>query len=76
MCQSCSCRVHSSGFLGTQEALQRVAFQNVGASIDACRAIGELLTNSAHLRQLHLANNMSDDDVSTVSIEFVARQHL
>lgn len=45
-----------------QAALQRVAFQNVGASIKACRAIAELLPNSAALTQLHLFNNMSDNE--------------
>ena len=46
-----------------QAALQRLAFQNVGASIKACQAIAELLVHSQDLRQLHLANNMSDDEV-------------
>jgi len=40
-----------------------VAFQNVGASIKACRAIAELITNSHALAQLHLFNNMSDNEV-------------
>ena len=29
--------------LGGQEGLERLAFQNVGCSIAACRAVGELL---------------------------------
>lgn len=40
-----------------------MAFQNVGASIKACRAIAELITNSHALAQLHLFNNMSDNEV-------------
>lgn len=50
-----------------QAALQRLAFQNVGASIRACQAIAELVSHSQELRQLHLANNMSDDEVCAIT---------
>lgn len=45
-----------------QAGLRRVAFQNVGASIKACRAIAELLPDAKSLQQLHLFNNMSDNE--------------
>ena len=45
-----------------QVTLQHIAFQNVGCSINACRAVGELLQNSQELRSLHLYNNMSDNE--------------
>ena len=48
--------------LGGQEGLERLAFQNVGCSIAACRAIGELLTHAGSLAALHLHNNMSDNE--------------
>lgn len=48
--------------LGMQEGLERLAFQNVGCSIAACRAIGELLTHAGSLATLHLHNNMSDNE--------------
>ncbi len=43
-------------------ALESLAFQNVGASIRACEAIAELVTDASSLRTLALYNNMSDDD--------------
>lgn len=48
--------------MGGQEGLERLAFQNVGCSIAACRAIGELLTHAGALAALHLHNNMSDNE--------------
>ena len=45
-----------------QDALEEVAFENVGLSIRACQALAELLTKLGHLRTLHFRNNMSDDD--------------
>ena len=51
-----------TGILGAQAGLERLAFQNVGCSIAACRAIGELLTHAGALATLHLHNNMSDDE--------------
>ena len=44
-----------------QTALQELAFQNVGCSIRACQAVGELVRHPQELRRLHLYNNMSDD---------------
>ena len=45
-----------------QDALEEVAFENVGLSIAACRALSELLMQPGHLRLLHFRNNMSDDE--------------
>ena len=44
-----------------QTGLQELAFQNVGCSIRACQAVGELVRHPQQLRRLHLYNNMSDD---------------
>ena len=45
-----------------QDALEEVAFENVGLSIAACRALSELLGKPGALRVLQFRNNMSDDD--------------
>ena len=45
-----------------QAALESVTFHNVGCSVHACQAIGELLTRAQDLRSLALLNNMSDDE--------------
>ncbi len=45
-----------------QTGLQRLAFQNVGCSVHACRAVAELVEHSQDLRRLHLFNNMSGDE--------------
>ena len=50
------------GWAAEQDALEEVAFENVGLSIRACQALAELLAKPGHLRQLHFRNNMSDDD--------------
>lgn len=44
-----------------QPALEQLAFQNVGCSINACSSLAELLQNAQELRSLRLYNNMSDD---------------
>lgn len=44
-----------------QPALQELAFQNVGCSINACTSLAELVQNTQELRSLRLYNNMSDD---------------
>ena len=54
--------VRQIAVLSVQEGLERLAFQNVGCSIAACRAIGELLTHAGSLAALHLHNNMSDNE--------------
>jgi hypothetical protein len=46
-----------------QTRLEALAVQNVGCSIFACKAVAELVASSQHLRQLHLFNNMSDNEV-------------
>jgi hypothetical protein len=56
-----------------QAALERLAFMNVGASVHACAAIEELLTNTQSLRELHLFNNMSDNE-GAVSIAQAGQQ--
>mmetsp|Transcript_20566 Transcript_20566/g.61901 ORF Transcript_20566/g.61901 Transcript_20566/m.61901 type:complete len:518 (+) Transcript_20566:140-1693(+) len=68
-------RAFASGLQG-QAALQRLAFQNVGASIRACQAIAELVSHSQELRQLHLANNMSDDEGAAAIAELLQRAPL
>lgn len=45
-----------------QEALESIAFQNVGCSVHGCAAVDELMRNSQRLRRLHLYNNMSGDE--------------
>ena len=42
-------------------ALEQLAFQNVGCSINACTCLAELIQNAQELRSLRLYNNMSDD---------------
>ena len=44
-----------------QPALEQLAFQNVGCSINACNSLAELVQNAHELRRLRLYNNMSDD---------------
>ena len=44
-----------------QPALEQLAFQNVGCSINACTSLAELIQNTQELRSLRLYNNMSDD---------------
>lgn len=45
-----------------QEALESIAFKNVGCSVHGCAALDELMCNTASLRRLHLYNNMSDNE--------------
>ncbi len=44
-----------------QPALEELAFQNVGCSINACTSLSELVQNAQELRSMRLYNNMSDD---------------
>lgn len=44
-----------------QPALEQLALQNVGLSIDACQALSELLLHPESLKVLHFRNNMTDD---------------
>lgn len=44
-----------------QPALEQLAFQNVGCSINACTSLAELVQDAQELRSLRLYNNMSDD---------------
>jgi large subunit ribosomal protein L31/Ran GTPase-activating protein 1 len=50
-------------YLSSQSSLESLSLQNVGCSIHACRAVEELFQASQNLRQLHLFNNMSDNEV-------------
>ncbi len=61
--ECCRREEHVLKFRGVclQAGLQFLALQNVGCSINACSALRELLTNSAHLTGLHFFNNMSDN---------------
>ena len=45
-----------------QVGLQSLTLHNVGCSVRACQAVGELLRSAEELRTLHLLNNMSDDE--------------
>jgi hypothetical protein len=45
-----------------QEGLEFLSLQNVGASVHACKALGELLVHTQALSGLHLFNNMSGDE--------------
>ncbi len=44
-----------------------MSLQNVGLSVHACRAVGEMLSGAAaqRLRRLQLFNNMSGDEGAT-----------
>lgn len=53
-----------------------MAFQNVGASIMACQAIAELITQPGSLRALQLYNNMSDDEGAAAIAGLLARAPL
>jgi len=44
-----------------QPALEELAFQNVGCSINACTSLAELVQNAQELRSMRMYNNMSDD---------------
>ncbi|KAK9822823.1 hypothetical protein WJX81_005289 [Elliptochloris bilobata] len=59
--------------LSNQAGLERLAFQNVGCSIAACRAIAELLTDASSLAALHLHNNMSDNEGAAAIAGVLAR---
>uniref|UniRef100_A0A7S0R6D9 WPP domain-containing protein n=1 Tax=Chlamydomonas leiostraca TaxID=1034604 RepID=A0A7S0R6D9_9CHLO len=59
--------------LTSQPALESLSLQNVGCSINACRAVAELVTKSQDLRQLHLFNNMSDNEGAGYMASILAR---
>lgn len=44
-----------------QKYLKKIAFQNVGCSVDACQALDDLMQDCQNLRCIHLLNNMSGD---------------
>lgn len=44
------------------QALHGLGLQNIGCSIHACKAVAELLVEAGSLQQLHLYNNMSDNE--------------
>jgi Ran GTPase-activating protein (RanGAP) involved in mRNA processing and transport len=48
--------------LTSQKTLESIAFRNIGCSVNACKAIGELLGCRETLKKIHLYNNMSDDE--------------
>ncbi len=52
-----------------QASLEKLAFQNVGCSVMACRAISELLTSAASLATFHFMNNMTGDEGATAIAE-------
>ena len=56
-----------------QEALESIAFGNVGCSIHGCRAVDELLQNTGSLKRLHLYNNMSGDEGAAAIARLLAR---
>ena len=51
--------------LWLQPALEELALQNVGCSVNACKSLAELIQNAQDLRTLRLYNNMSDDAGAT-----------
>jgi large subunit ribosomal protein L31/Ran GTPase-activating protein 1 len=56
-----------------QEALESLAFQNVGCSVHGCAALEELLVSTHALRRLHLYNNMSGDEGAAHVARLLAR---
>ena len=48
-----------------QPALEELAVQNVGCSVNACKSLAELVQHAQDLRTLRLYNNMSDDAGAT-----------
>lgn len=61
-----------------QPALEQLAFENVGCSINACTSLAELLENTQELRNLRLYNNMSDDAgaAAIAKVDYVTSQNL
>lgn len=51
-----------SSALTSQSGLESLSLQNIGCSVHACAAVAELLAHCTTLRQLHLFNNMSDNE--------------
>jgi large subunit ribosomal protein L31/Ran GTPase-activating protein 1 len=56
-----------------QEGLEFLSLQNVGCSVNACKAVAELLVHSAALKGLHLFNNMSDNEGAAHIASVLAR---
>ncbi|KAA6416961.1 MAG: RAN GTPase-activating 2-like [Trebouxia sp. A1-2] len=54
-------------------ALQELAFQNVGCSINACTSLAELVQNAQELRSMRLYNNMSDDAGAAAIAKILSR---
>ena len=51
----------AANYMLLQPALEELAFQNVGCSINACTSLAELVQNAQELKSIRLYNNMSDD---------------
>lgn len=73
-----SCLITHLVLCAVQPALEQLAFQNVGCSINACTSLAELLQNTQELRNLRLYNNMSDDAgaAAIAKVDYVSSQHL
>jgi len=56
-----------------QQALESIAFQNVGCSVHGCAAVNELLQCTGSLKRLHLLNNMSGDEGAQSIASVLAR---
>lgn len=57
----------------SQENLEEILLLNVGCSVNACRAVEELLQKSGALRCMHLHNNMSGDEGAQHIARLLAR---
>ena len=56
-----------------QKSLKSISFQNVGCSIDGCRALDELLQDCQSLRCIHLLNNMSGNEGAMAIANIISR---
>ena len=56
-----------------QQALESIAFQNVGCSVHGCAAVDELMQCTGSLKRLHLLNNMSGDEGATSIANVLSR---
>ena len=62
-------------YVWLQPALEELAVQNVGCSVNACKSLAELVQNAQELRTLRLYNNMSDDAGATSIAEVSCLTH-
>jgi Ran GTPase-activating protein (RanGAP) involved in mRNA processing and transport len=58
--------------LQSQQQLHDLVLENVGCSVNACKAVDELVLCTT-LRKLHLFNNMSDNSGATSISKLLAR---